>query len=332
MDLIQKVKYAPDGEYIKDHCLFFYEGRWHLFSISGYIGHSWMDLGNEESISHSSSSDLICWEMHGHPVRASGKAGYYDEHMAVAPFVIRDNNGRFCMFYSGWMHPNKRPEFNLDGHQQSIYMAVSDDLYSWVVPDEIVPKGIVVEGYDTIIGRDPHVIWDDTENRWLLYYTTQENLDEEVHNFTVGVAESQDLVCWHKLGCALIWNGDKRAFNPCESPFVLRHPQSGKFILFLNWDYSISDNPLRFSSTQPLPFPCGLDYPSSVLRNNGKGSRAIGVGFAREFIEHDGENYISGVMGCDGYTKLGFTCFRWTEDFMILRDSLIQHDIVCNTK
>jgi len=327
VDMIEQVSYAPVGEYIKDHCLFFDRGLWHLFSISGQIGHSWMDKGSEERISHSLSYDLIHWEMLGHPVRASGKTGYYDEHMAVAPFVIQKPNGQFCMFYSGWQHPNKQPHFNFEGHQQSIYMAVSDNLYEWKIPDEIAPKGIIVDGDDTIVGRDPHVIWDEIENRWLLYYTTQENLNDNIYNFIVGVAESSDLVRWRKLGRALNWNGDKKVFNPCESPFVLKHPYSGKFILFLNWDYSISDDPVKFFKIQRLPFPCGIDYHAGSVRDSGKGWSSVGVGFAREVIKHEGKNYLSGVMGYDGHTKLGFTCFMWTEDFLILQPNLSERNM-----
>ena len=306
MNTIEHVKYAPAGEYIKDHGLILHEGLWHLFSISGNLGHSWMDLGNEESISHSTSPDLIHWKMHGHPVKASGKDGYYDEHMAVAPFVIRGCDERFYMFYSGWRHPNKLPNFSNDGHLQSIYMAVSNDLYSWNIPDEIAPRGINIESGGPIIGRDPHVLRDEAEDRWLLYYTC-ESMGKRPP--AIGVAQSRDLKNWEHLSEAMNSPLPPRSFSTTESPFVLKHPISGKYILFLNWDYGISDDPLRFSSLQSLPFPCGL----------AKGRlESVGVGYAREIIEHDGKNYFSGVMGKDGYMKLGFTEFEWTEDFLRL--------------
>lgn len=302
--IITKKLYAPPGEYIKDHCLIRNEGLWHLFSISGHVGHAWMDIGNEEKISHSTSPDLIHWEMHGHPVKASGKEGYYDEHMAVAPFVMRGLDGRFYMFYSGWRHPNKRPDFNLEGHLQSIYMAVSDDLYNWEIPDEIAPRGINVESGGPIIGRDPHVIRDEEGDRWLLYYT-RESLGGKPS--AVGVAQSRDLKKWRHLSEAIVVRDHQRSFDPCESPFVLKHPVSGKYILFLNWDYSISEDPIKFPTLQPLPFPCGIAS---------EGLASVGVGYAREFIEHDGNNYLSCVLGQDGYMKLGFMQFKWTEDFI----------------
>jgi hypothetical protein len=44
-------RYAPPGEYIKDHTLFFHEGWWHLYSISGIEGYYHAFTGNEETIS-----------------------------------------------------------------------------------------------------------------------------------------------------------------------------------------------------------------------------------------------------------------------------------------
>jgi hypothetical protein len=316
---IENIYYAPQGEYIKDHCLFLYKGVWHFFSISGTIGLNWTDPGSEESISHSTSSDLIHWVLQGHPVRASRRQGYGDEHMAVAPFVIRGPDERFYMFYSGWQHPNKKPNFSNKGHRQSIYIAVSDDLYEWRIPQSIALGGINVTNGEPIIGRDPHVLRDDENDRWLLYYT-QEHMGKRPQS--VGVAISNDLMNWRNLGAAFTWTGQRRCFDPCESPFILRHPRSGKYILLLNWEYAISDDPLHFEKAHALPFPAGLHYPPNAVVGSGEGWESVGVGFAREVIEFEGENYFSGVFGKDGEMKLGFTRFEWTDDFLQLAKPL----------
>jgi len=211
MDSIEKVRYAPQSEYIKDHCLFFHDGIWHFFSISGIFGYSWIDPGSEESISHSTSSDLIHWTLQGHPVRASRRKGYGDEHMAVAPFVTQGLNGQFYMFYSGWSHPNKKPDFNLEGHHQSIYLAISDDLYEWRIPESVAQTGINVIKGEPIIGRDPHVLRDDENDCWILYYT-QEYMGKRPQS--VGVAVSKNLLNWQNLDPALVWNYSPRAFSP----------------------------------------------------------------------------------------------------------------------
>ncbi|MCC6580363.1 MAG: hypothetical protein IT440_07960 [Phycisphaeraceae bacterium] len=316
IDAIRQVRYAPPGEFIKDHALIRHDGLWHFFSISGGLGHSWLDVGHEECISHSTSADLIHWTMRGHPVEASRRPGYGDEHMAVAPFVTRGDDGRFYMFYSGWQHPHKRPNFSLEGHRQSIYMAVSEDLFHWEIPSSIAPGGIRVMDGDPILGRDPHVVRDDEHGRWLLYYT-QEYLGTRPQ--AIGVATSTDLWNWRHLEPALIWTGERLPYSPTESPFVLRHPRSGQWLLILNWHYAVSDDPLRFTDVHPLGFPCGLTGP----RPDGKGWQSIGVGFARELICHDGQNLITGVMGEDGYTKLGFTPFTWTDTYVALDADLM---------
>jgi hypothetical protein len=317
VDMIGNVRYAPPGEYIKDHCLFRHGGLWHFFSISGGLGHSWLDVGHEERISHSTSRDLVHWELRGHPIQASRIPGYNDEHMAVAPYILEGPDGRFYMFYSGWRHPHKRPQFSLEGHRQSIYLAISEDLYRWEIPAAIAPGGIVVTDGEPIIGRDPHVVRDEEHDRWLLYYT-QEYLGTRPQ--AVGVAVSTDLWNWWHLEPALVWRWPLPPFSPTESSFVLRHPRSGKWLLFLHWHYAVSDDPLRFAEAQPLGFPCGLGYPPSGPKADGSGWVSVGVGFAREIIEHDGAHYMSGVMGEDGATTLGFTRFQWTDDFLALTD------------
>ncbi|MBI4024541.1 MAG: family 43 glycosylhydrolase [Verrucomicrobia bacterium] len=314
---IARVRYAPPGEYVKDHGLIQHAGLWHLFSISGGLGHTWQDVGHEERISHSTSRDLIHWEMRGHPVQASQQAGFNDEHMAVAPFVVCGHDQRFYMFYSGWRHPHKRPHFSLEGHHQSIYVAVSRDLFQWDIPEAVKPKGILVIGGDPIVGRDPHVLWDDERGRWLLFYT-DESLGQRPP--AVWVAESADLMAWRNLGPALVWDGDLMPFSPVESPFVLRHPHSGKYLLFLNWHYAVSDEPLHFQKAQRLPFRCGIERLPNAPGDYAGGCdyEGVGVGFAREIIEHERQMYMSGVMGRDGHMVLGFTPFSWTDEFLKL--------------
>ncbi|MBL8027557.1 MAG: family 43 glycosylhydrolase [Fibrobacteres bacterium] len=303
---IRNVRYAPPGEYVKDHCFIKENGIWHLFGISGGIGKSWEDKGHEERISHSTSSNLIHWQLIGHPVEASRQPGFYDEHMAVAPFIVRNHDGLFYMFYSGWRHPNKRPNFSWEGNLQSIYVAVSSNLNEWEIPKEIKPKGIIVDG-EPIVGRDPHVLWDAERKRWLLYFTDATTKRGGI----VGIAESSDLLHWRNLGRALTIKSSSAPYDPAESPFVIRHPNSGKYLMLLNWDYSESDDPVKFEVTRPLPFKCGIERTAD-------GDIGIGAGFAREIISHEGQQYLSGVLGKFGQFVIGFTPFSWTDRFLTL--------------
>jgi len=313
MDNIEQVRYAPPGEYIKDHCFFRHEGLWHFFSIVGELGYSWLYPGNEERILHSTSEDLVHWQSHGYPIKASRRPGYLDEHMAVAPYVIRGSDRRFYMFYSGWVVPHRMPDFNLEGHREGITMAVSDDLYSWEIPESVAKDGITITEGESIQGRDPHLIRDEEDDRWLLYYT-QEYLGKRPQG--VGLAESKDLWTWRHLEPALVWRLPLPPFSPTESSYVLRHPKSGKWLLALNWHYAVSDNPLRFDDVRAIEFPCGLGFPPGELPGNGNGYYSVGVGFGREFLTHNGKNYLSAIMGKGGETKLEFTQFEWTDEFL----------------
>ncbi|MFA5814300.1 MAG: hypothetical protein WC865_01580 [Bacteroidales bacterium] len=52
-------------------------------------------------------------------------------------------------------------------------------------------------------------------------------------------------------------NGATSSGNPAESPFVMKHPQSGKWMIFLNGGHSVSDSPLQFPPIQPYSFKSG---------------------------------------------------------------------------
>jgi len=54
--------YAPPEMYIKDHCLIFKKGKWHLFAPLGSVGTMWHYEGSEESAEHMVSKDLMHWK------------------------------------------------------------------------------------------------------------------------------------------------------------------------------------------------------------------------------------------------------------------------------
>ena len=62
---IAALRYAPPGMYMKDHCLIFKNGKWHLFAPLGPVGTMWHYEGSEESAEHMVSKDLIHWEYVG---------------------------------------------------------------------------------------------------------------------------------------------------------------------------------------------------------------------------------------------------------------------------
>ena len=298
--------YAPEGEYIKDHSIVFHDGWYHLFSISGTKGYYHGNNGNEETVSWSISQDLVNWEMRGHVLHASLRAGTFDQHEVWAPYCMKAND-KFYIFYTGIIHPHRPLTYGkpgpdhkwiYEGHREMLGLAVSDDLTAWTkVSDEKLGLGVY--------GRDAHVVWYDERQEWLLYSTGPGNVDGFGQLF---VSRSKDLENWTFWGvCALIP-------EHAESATVMRHPLTGQWIVLTNDHYIVSDTPLTFLNGKAKEYD--LNY---------KGKK-LDIGYAGEMIEYNGKWYRSGVMGANNYMRLGFTEIEWVKDgaFRIVKPSVVK--------
>jgi len=286
--------YAPPGEYIKDHTLVHHQGWWHLYSISGTKGYCHLYNGNEETISWSISKNLVDWEFRGHVLHASLRKGEFDQHEVWAPYCIAANN-RFYMFYTGVQHPTRPMCYEKlghhvqnavwEGHKETIGLAISEDLTAW---EKVADRNIGIN----IPGRDPHVVYDAANKRWLLYSTggVVNGICEEY------VSTSQDLINWEFVGVCARFPQDGFQYSTTESMTAMKHPLNGKWILIGNWHYALSDNPLDFTK-------------SDVHRLHGYNNNSLG--FAGEIIEWNGRWYRSGVMGVMDYWTLGFHEIEW---------------------
>lgn len=314
--------YAPPGEYMKDHTLVRRDGWWHLFNISGTAGFYHGYNGNEETIAWSVSRDLVDWQLRGHVLHASGRAGTFDQHEIWAPFCLDTGKGLY-LFYTGVVHPHRPLEYRKLGHRhpwvsrghlETQGVAVSPDLTEWVkVSDPAMGSGVP--------GRDSHVVRDESGDRWLLYST--------VGTHEVNVSASKDLTSWQSLGvCARLpplslddprVGGTTRALlgirelHTAESTTVMRHPIDGGWILLANWHYIRSDDPTDFGSG-----------PACLYDNTCNG-RAVDMGYACEVVEHDGSWYRSGTFGPCDYWRLGFTRIEWVPGgaFRVLEPSAL---------
>jgi sucrose-6-phosphate hydrolase SacC (GH32 family) len=310
---IAAVRYAPAGWYMKDHCLVGKDGRWHLFAPLGKVGASWEDPGSEETAEHMVSADLVDWQHLGTAVAASRRDGCFDKTMGgIAPHVIY-HDGTYFMFYAGWAFPSKRPHFNLAGCRMAIGLAISRDLDHWEKPEEFAKDGLGVLGTDCCVVRD------DCHGRWLMYTWTGQT----------PVYQSRDLRRWSPAGTALTeadLSGGASAGGPGESPFVMKHPRSGKWIVLLNGGCSVSDNPLRFPPIRPYSFKSGWQPVAGAKASGawGDGTNCQadddGAGFAHEVLECSGQWYMTGVVGRDGQFKLKFTPLAWTADSLCLAE------------
>jgi hypothetical protein len=305
---IAAVRYAPPGRYMKDHCFVRRDGRWHLFAPLGTIGTSWQDLGSEETAEHMMSTDLVHWQHRGTAVAASRREGYFDKTMGgIAPHVVQ-HDGRYFMFYSGWSFPSKRSPttpFNHTGYRMSIGLATGRDLEHWEKPAEFAMRGLGV------VGDSPCVVHDESHGRWLMYTWTG----------NTPVYRSTDLLHWSPAGTALTtadMSGVRYTGGWGESQFVMKHPRSGKWMIFLNYGYSMSDNPLKFPSLRPYSFKSGWHQVGRPTGAWDDGTNELadddGAGFAHEVLEFAGQWYMTGVVGTDGHEKLKFTPIVWTKD------------------
>ena len=300
--------YAPPGEYIKDHTFIYHDGWWHLYSISGTRGYCHLYNGNEETISWSISKNLVDWEFRGHVLHASLRSDEFDSHEVWAPYVLQAD-GRFYMFYTGVQHPSrpmcyerlghKNNNVNWDGHRETIGVAVSDDLSYW-------EKAADRRNGLSVPGRDPHVVYDDENERWLLYSTggVVNGFFEEY------VSVSEDLLNWEYAGVCARFPQEGFKYSTSESMNVMRHPVNGKWIMLGNWHYALSDNPLDFTKNEVR-----LLY----------GDSGNAAGFAGELLERNGRWYRSGVMGIVDHWVLGFHLIEWDTDgaFKIVEPSVV---------
>lgn len=300
-----RCRYAPPGEYVKDHTIVHHDGRYHLYSISGTQGYYHGYTGNEETISWSVSEDLVNWEFRGHVLHASGWPGFFDQHEVWAPFCYPGPDG-FHLYYTGIVHPHRPMEYRRlghdhpwdhRGHRETQGIAVSKDLTEWVkVSDHRLGSGVP--------GRDAHVVRDEAGDRYLLYSCI--GIDR------VHVSSSTDLVTWTPIGiCAEIpalSGEDERVpdtsrrfghLNVGESPTVMRHPIDGCWILLLNWHSVRSDDPYRFDGSKAQVYDFGHE------------GRIADWGYACETIHHEGRWYRSGIIGQRDHWRLGFTEVEW---------------------
>ena len=306
---IAAVRYAPPGWYMKDHCFVYKYKRWHLFAPLGKVGTSWQDPGSEETAEHMASPDLVHWEHLGTAVEPSRRPGYFDRMMSgIAPQVIL-HDGTYLMFYSGWNFPSKRPHFNDAGRTTAIGVATSQDLNRWEKPQAYARNGLGVRGTDQCVVRD------ESQGRWLMYTWTGQT----------PVFQSRDLWHWSLAGTALREYGSGGSIvADGESPFVMRHPLSHKWIIFFGHGYSVSDDPLKFPPVRPYPFKAGWHAVAGVKASHawGDGTNCQadddGAGFAHEILEFCGQWYMSGMVGRDGHFKLKFTPIAWTADSLRL--------------
>ncbi len=220
-----------DHAWIRDH-----DGVFHLF-----FHNEGLFAGNE--IEHYTSIDLQTLVYAGVALRPNPSG--WDSYGLWAPHVVEYHNTYF-MFYTGvdGFGPNAK---------QRIGLAISTDLFNWSRCSINRCPGTSGDGcvyecdepWTTWGGppgswnqqcRDPFVIWDADNGRWVLFATAKSANEFGV----VTVAYSTNLTDW--LGAGFIdatrrladGSGAQATGGQCENPFVVTHNRT-QYLLFTDW-------------------------------------------------------------------------------------------------
>jgi hypothetical protein len=138
------------------------------------------------------------------------------------------------------------------------------------------------------------------------------------------VFSSPDLITWSSEGIAITeaeLAGGTCHGNKAESPFVMQHPISGDWMLFVNGGYSVSADPLDFPATTVYPFASGWYFQDGKSGDWGDGTNLYanpaGSGYAHQVLFDGGQWYLSGVVGTDGHEKLKLYPIKWTPTALV---------------
>ncbi len=224
-----------DHAWIKDDA-----GLYHLYFQNE-------DQGSGDYIEHYTSADLKSLTYVGPALQQT--AGAWDTFGLWAPYVLKNPaDGLYYLFYAGVTAPGSNP-----AAKQRIGVATSSDLTTWTKVAMNACSGTSGNGcvYEcrepwTKWGnggsyedqcRDPMVIRDEANSRWLMLTTVLSNVDGPWSQM-VSVAQSTDLLTWTGAGYI---RATKRLWSPegvgaqltggiAENPFVTEY--LGQYYLF----------------------------------------------------------------------------------------------------
>jgi hypothetical protein len=146
---------------------------YYLFYIAG---RNWLEINGKMEISHkvrlATSQDGLNWKKHGHDLIPN----YWDEHESQASPDVIYANGRYHMFFCGWVPANFRTT-----RDRRIGYAWSKDLIHWTRDDSLAGISPSINEWDCEMVAYPHVFELDG-NTYLLY------IGNEVGRFGFGLA------------------------------------------------------------------------------------------------------------------------------------------------
>jgi hypothetical protein len=213
-------------------------GAYHLFFQTE-------DHGSGSYIEHYTSTDLQSLRYLGAALRPNPNG--WDSHSLWAPHIVKRGETYF-LFYTGTDGPAGNP-----ATRQRTGLATSTDLMTWTrCPDNNCPgtsgDGCIYECNEcwTTWGgpsgsynqqcRDPFVIWDSINQRWVMFVTAKSLNQYGV----VTVAYSTNLKDWTGAGFIDATRrlemgiGGQTTGGQAENPFIMSHDGT-RYLLFTDW-------------------------------------------------------------------------------------------------
>lgn len=175
-------------------------GLFHVFFL-----HAPHALGDESRrhraarIGHAVSADLRSWRLCAEPF-GPGEEGSFDSTATWTGSVVRGQDGRWRMFYTGSRFLNPEPDYT---NIETVGVAVSDDLMTWHKEPGPVTRADP-RWYETLGGsswreeawRDPWVFRDPQGDGWHMLVTARANHGPSEGRGVIGYATSPDLEKW----------------------------------------------------------------------------------------------------------------------------------------
>ena len=148
------------------------------------------------TVGHAISKDLRSWTVVADAL-APSESPAPDSWTTWTGSVIRENNGRWRMFYTGTSRENA-------GQRQTVCAATSDDLMTWTKVDNLPVVSADARWYKTLEGgfknepfRDPWVFKMAGEKGWTMLTTAElKDSTDPRQAAAMAIAKSDDLINW----------------------------------------------------------------------------------------------------------------------------------------
>lgn len=278
---------------------FYYNGIYHIFSLTPPKGTTVYPARLRTSWSHTVSSDLIHWE----ELPVALEPGDLDspDSCGVWTGSVIFGEGKFHIFYTG---------YNYNTHySQTICHATSDDCIKW---EKDINNPIIFPNenlYEYVDWRDPYIFYNEEENMyWLL--------------ISARIKEGPPT----KRGCIILYRSDSLInwdyYGPIYKPYITNCPECSEmwkngekwylsystFSEFVNTNYRIADSPYG---------------PWRTPRHDGIGGRRFYA--AKSLINNEGRRFYFG-WAHDRADQSDFGEWYWGGQFCIPHEVLIDKE------